>query len=151
MHGEVDEVIEEQFVCRICKNKSFKTEGAFNNHLNSKQHKQRLKQVEALREELALDDEAEELNAAIQKSMQEQRQREREEEEEKKAAVDSDGELDSDEESVEQRKKMNKVTKGKAEVEELKDEDLEDIDVWTHKANKKNKKKKNEKNKAEKV
>ena len=25
LHGEVDEVIEEEFVCRLCKNKSFKT------------------------------------------------------------------------------------------------------------------------------
>lgn len=48
MAGEVEEVIEDMFVCKMCKNKSFKTEGAFNNHLKSKQHKQREKQVKAM-------------------------------------------------------------------------------------------------------
>ena len=47
---------------------------------------------------------------------------------------------------------MNKVGgKSDTNIEELKDDDLDDMDEWTHKADKKNKKKKNEKNKAEKV
>jgi len=64
MTGDVEVIIEEEFVCKMCKNKSFKTEGAFGSHLNSKQHKQREKQVKALRDELELDDETEALNAA---------------------------------------------------------------------------------------
>ena len=59
--------------------------------------------------------------------------------------------MDSDPEAIETRKKLNKVTKGDdALLEELKDDDLEDIDEWTHKAKKTNNKKKNQKNKGEK-
>lgn len=60
--------------------------------------------------------------------------------------VNEDGEVDSDPEAIEMRKKMNKVTKGEPLIEELGEKDLDDIDEWTHKASKKNKKKKNEKN-----
>ena len=58
---------------------------------------------------------------------------------------DEEGKIDSDPEAVEERKKTNKVVKDA--VEELNDEDLADMDEWTHKAGKKNKNKKNEKNK----
>mmetsp|Transcript_34887 Transcript_34887/g.45935 ORF Transcript_34887/g.45935 Transcript_34887/m.45935 type:complete len:97 (+) Transcript_34887:966-1256(+) len=96
----------------MCKNKSFKTEGAFKSHLNSKQHKQREKQVKALREELELDDETEAMNAAAQQELAEKQRQEQEAQEEAKAAINEEGEVDSDPESVEVRKKTNKVTKG---------------------------------------
>ena len=63
MRGDVDEVIEEEFRCQTCK-KSFKTQGQMNNHLQSKQHKKQLAKVEALREQLLLDDETEGMNQA---------------------------------------------------------------------------------------
>ena len=69
---------------------------------------------------------------------------------EERAKYNEDGELDSDEEAIETRKKLNKVVKEEDQVEELADADLDDIDEWTHKAKKNNKKKKNEKNKGEK-
>ena len=111
MAGEVEEVFEDMFVCKMCKNKSFKTEGAFNSHLKSKQHKQREKQVKALQEELALDPETEALNAAMQQSILEEQKRKQTEKEEAQAAIQSDGEVDSDPESIELRKKMNKRQK----------------------------------------
>ena len=64
MRGDVDEVFEEEFRCQMCK-KSFKKEGQLKNHLQSKQHKKMEAKVQALREELALDDETEQANAAV--------------------------------------------------------------------------------------
>ena len=83
-------------------------------------------------------------------------QRKQEEEnakEEEKAKYNDEGEVDSDPEAIETRKKLNKVVDDeKAQVEELAAEDLADIDEWTRKASGKNKdkKKKNEKNKGQK-
>lgn len=63
MRGDVEEVFEEEFRCGICK-KSFKKEGQFKNHIQSKQHKRKEAEVQALREELQLDEETENMNAA---------------------------------------------------------------------------------------
>lgn len=57
--------------------------------------------------------------------------------------MEEEGLSDSDPEALEIAKKMNKVTRGeKANLEELKEADLDDMDEWTHKAKKPNKKKK---------
>ena len=151
LRGDVEEVFEEEFRCQMCK-KTFKKEGQFNNHIRSKQHKKKEAEVQALREELQLDDETEEVNASAQAEILKSNQAEEEAKVEAAAALNEDGEVDSDPEAIETRKKLNKVTKGAAaQVEELGEDELEDIDEWTHKAKKNNKKKKNEKNKAEKV
>lgn len=63
MRGDVEEVFEEEFRCQMCK-KSFKKEGQMKNHLQSKQHKKMESTVQALKQELELDDETEQANAA---------------------------------------------------------------------------------------
>ena len=116
-----------------------------NNHLQSKQHKKQLAKVQALREELLLDEETENVNQAAQAEIITRQQEEEETKQAAAAAYNEEGEVDSDPEAVETRKKLNKKTTGQ-NVEELKDEELDDIDEWTHKANKKQNKK-NQKNK----
>ena len=51
MRGDVEEVFEDEFRCAICK-KSFKKEGQFNNHIQSKQHKRKEVEFNQLRQEL---------------------------------------------------------------------------------------------------
>lgn len=43
LHGEVEETEEEVIICEIC-DKNFKSKGAFENHCNSKKHKQKMAQ-----------------------------------------------------------------------------------------------------------
>ena len=70
MRGDVEEVFEEEFRCAICK-KSFKKEGQFKNHIQSKQHKRKEAEVNALKQELMLDEETENVNASAQAEMTE--------------------------------------------------------------------------------
>ena len=150
LRGEVEEVVEEHYRCQPCK-KSFKKEGQFNNHVQSKQHKKVLAAIKDLRKGLELDDETEAANADAQKKLTEQLAKAREETEREKATHKSDGETDSDPESIELRKKRNKVLGGgQPEEQKLAEPDLDDLDEWTHKTVKKNKKKKVEKNVGEK-
>lgn len=55
--AEIEEVFIEEFECIPCK-KTFKKEGQLNNHLNSKKHKDVMKQ---LKQEVTLDEDAEQL------------------------------------------------------------------------------------------
>ena len=56
-------MIQEEFRCNMCK-KSFKKEGQFKNHIQSKKHKEMEAKVSALRSELELDEETEMANQA---------------------------------------------------------------------------------------
>lgn len=150
LRGDIEEVFEEEFRCGMCK-KSFKKEGQFDNHMRSKQHKKMEVQVKALREELELDEETEEQNASAQAEILKNVKAAEEAKLLAAATLNEDGEVDSDEEAIQSRKKMNKATKGvPVQVAELDENDLVDIDEWTHKKKTNNKKKKTEKNVAEK-
>ena len=132
LRGDVEEVFEEEFRCQVCK-KSFKKEGQLKNHLQSKKHKEQQAKVDAMRAELQLDEETEDSIAAAEAQKQEREAEERKAQEEEKARFDEDGREDSDPEAIESRKKHNKVVKGEL-VEELADDDLADMDEWTHKS-----------------
>ena len=104
LRGDIDEIFEEEFRCQTCK-KSFKKEGQFNNHIQSKQHKKMAAQVQALREELELDDETENINSAAQAKIQDQLKEEKKKQEEEKKAEDSE---ESDPQAKNAKDKLNK-------------------------------------------